>query len=318
MTKRVLVTGAAGFIGSHLSERLVERGWHVTGLDNLCDTYSRKDKESNLAGIPSGMFDFVEADIAASALLEILGGVGVVAHLAAIPGVRSSWGRSFPDYARANIIGTERLLAACAESRVERLVYASSSSIYGDTDEIPMTEDALPSPVSPYGVSKLAGEHMCHAYERSSGMQVVSLRYFTVYGPRQRPDMAFRRFCESMVAERPIRVYGDGTQSRDFTFVDDAVNATVAAIEHDSAGGVYNIGGGTRISVLDSLDILSGIVGRKADVVFEEPQKGDVLRTEADTARARSVLGFAPGTSFENGLEREFMWVRDRSGMSGG
>jgi UDP-glucose 4-epimerase len=312
MSKKVLVTGVAGFIGSHLAQRLVEKGWEVVGVDNLCETYSRQDKEKNLAEISSDGFTFIETDILDCRLEEVLRDVQAVAHLAAIPGVRTSWGKNFPIYARANIVATERLLAACVDSRIRKLVYASSSSVYGDTDEIPMTEEALPRPVSPYGVSKLAGEHLCLAYRQCYGMQVVCLRYFTVFGPRQRPDMAFRRFCEAVAGGNPIKVYGDGTQSRDFTYVSDAVEATSAAIEHDTAEGVFNIGGGSRVSVLDSLRMLSKIAGAEPEITFEDPQKGDVRLTEADTTRARSILGFDPAVGVEEGLEKEFSWVLSR------
>jgi UDP-glucose 4-epimerase len=318
MSKTALVTGAAGFIGSHLCQRLMERGWDVVGLDNLCDTYSPEDKKSNLEAISLKSLRFLEADILDCPLEELLSDVDVVAHLAAIAGVRTSWGESFAEYAHTNIIGTERLLAACAESQISKLVYASSSSVYGDTDQIPMTEDALPAPISPYGVSKLAGEHLCTAYRKNSALSVTCLRYFTVYGPRQRPDMAFRRFCEAILDGKPIRIYGDGSQSRDFTFVGDAVEATLSAIEHDGAEGIFNIGGGSRVSVLDSLEMLSSIAGTKLDIVFEKRQRGDVRLTEADTTRARSILGFAPAVGIESGLEKEFLWVRSRRDSGGG
>ncbi len=310
---RFLVTGAAGFIGSAVCERLLAQGHEVVGVDCFTDYYPRRLKEANLA--PSRdhrSFRFLEDDILDLDLPRLLGEVEVVIHLAAQAGVRASWGAEFTHYTHHNILATQALLEAAKEAGLGRLVYASSSSVYGDTDDLPMREDSLCRPVSPYGVTKLAAEHLCSLYHHNFGLDTVSLRYFTVYGPRQRPDMAFHRFIKALLTGGEIRLFGDGSQSRDFTYVDDIVEATIAAAAVPQArGGIFNLGGGARVSVNQVIAWLEEITGRRAVVRRLEVAKGDVRQTEADTSRARRVLGFAPRYHLKRGLAREVAWVEE-------
>ena len=305
-----LVTGVAGFIGSHLADALLTRGARVTGLDCFTDYYARAIKEANLSGLHGRPdFRFVETAVQRADLRRLLDGVTHVFHLAAQAGVRKSWGRDFQIYSINNVEATQALLEACVGAPVDRFVYASSSSVYGDDTPIPMREDALPRPVSPYGVTKLAAEQLCYLYHVNHGVPAVSLRYFTVYGPRQRPDMAFHRFLKAAIAGAPITIYGDGEQTRDFTYVADAVAATVAAAGRGRPGGVYNIGGGSRVSVNAVLELVGRCTGRTLDIRRDAPQKGDMRDTSADTSRARADLGFAPSVPLEPGLEEEFRWL---------
>ena len=307
-----LVTGVAGFIGSHLAEQLLVRGHAVTGLDCFTDYYPRRIKDGNLKALRGqDRFSFVESTVQAADLPRLVGGATHVFHLAAQAGVRKSWGRDFTTYTVNNIEATQMLLEACVGMSVERVVYASSSSVYGDEAEIPMKEDVPLHPVSPYGVSKLAAEQLGYLYYVNHGVPVVSLRYFTVYGPRQRPDMGFHRFLKAAIEGQPIVPYGDGEQTRDFTFVSDAVSATIAAAERGRPGAVYNIGGGSRVSVNHVLELVGRTVGRAVAVRREPPQKGDMRDTYADTSRARADLGFAPRVSLEEGLDAEYCWLRD-------
>jgi outer membrane assembly lipoprotein YfiO len=311
---KALVTGVAGFIGSHLGEALLERGAAVTGIDCFTDYYPRAVKERNLTDLVGRRgFRFVETSIQAADLDDLLGGVTHVFHLAAQAGVRKSWGRDFRTYTAQNIDATQILLDGCVGRPIERFVYASSSSVYGDEAAIPMQEDARPRPVSPYGVTKLAAEQLGYLYFVNYGVPVVSPRYFTVYGPRQRPDMAFHRFLTAARIGRSIQLYGDGEQTRDFTFVSDAVDATIACAERGVPGAVYNIGGGSRVSINAVLDIIARLAGRPLDVRREAAQKGDMRDTYADTARARRDLGFAPNTPLERGLEAEHRWISSGS-----
>lgn len=313
----VLVTGAAGFIGSQVADRLLALGHTVRGVDCFTDYYARRLKEMNLASCQGqGGFTFVEEDLLDSDLPALLGGVDAVIHLAAQAGVRRSWGAEFEVYTKNNIMATQRLLEAAKAVGLARLVYASSSSVYGDTDDLPMRESSACWPVSPYGVSKLAAEHLCRLYHKNFGVNSISLRYFTVYGPRQRPDMAFHRFIRALLEGQPIRLFGDGEQSRDFTFVGDIVEATVrAALRDDLAGQVYNIGGGSRVTVNQVISTLESITGRQAKVNRLEVAKGDVRHTEADSTRARDELGFSPRTDLRAGLEAEAAWVGDNLGL---
>ncbi len=312
-----LVTGVAGFIGSTLAGRLLDQGARVTGIDCFTDYYPRPVKEANLAtllGRPG--FHFVESTIQAADLGRLVSGATHVFHLAAQAGVRKSWGRDFDVYTTNNIEATQVLLEACVGGTIERLVYASSSSVYGDDTPLPMRETAVPAPLSPYGVTKLAAEHLCALYHANHGVPCVSLRYFTVYGPRQRPDMAFHRFLRAALASQPIVLYGDGEQTRDFTFVDDAATATASAATRGVPGRVYNIGGGSRVSVNRVLDIVGRLVGRPLDVRREEVQKGDMRDTYADTSRARADLGFAPTVTIEEGLAAEHEWMKAALGRA--
>jgi UDP-glucose 4-epimerase len=307
---KALVTGAAGFIGSHLSAALTARGADVVGLDCFTDYYPRALKEQNLAPLRARRnFQFVEAALQTADLPAVLEGVTHVFHLAAQAGVRKSWGRDFATYTSHNVDGTQRLLEAVKDRRLARFVYASSSSVYGDAVAIPMREDAVPRPVSPYGVTKLAAEHLCSLYHANYGLPAVSLRYFTVYGPGQRPDMGFHRFLRAAHLDEPITLYGDGEQTRDFTFVADAVAATVAAGDQGPPGGVYNIGGGSRVSINHVLALIERVVGRPPRVRREPDQKGDMRDTLADTTRARADLGFAPSRALESGLAAESEWI---------
>jgi UDP-glucose 4-epimerase len=310
-----LVTGAAGFIGSTLTDRLLADGLRVTGVDLFTDYYDVSLKHRNVEGARRHpAFTLLELDLG-EADLGRLPEVDVVFHQAAQPGVRASWGREFAAYTHHNVLATQRLLERYRQSKLERFVYASSSSVYGDAERYPTGEDLLPRPYSPYGVTKLAGEHLTLLYGRNFDLPVTALRYFTVYGPRQRPDMAFHRFCRAMLAGEPITVYGDGKQSRDFTFVADAIEANVRAWKRAAPQGVYNIGGGSQVEVLEAIAILESCLGVKARVRFEPRPAGDPLRTRADAARLAADLGYATSVGIADGLAAEAGWAR---GLYGG
>lgn len=307
---KALVTGGAGFIGSHLSERLLDQGATVIALDAFTDFYPRAIKEANVSGLRGRAgYRLVEEDIRDVDLGGLLDGVTHVFHLAAQAGVRRSWGSEFQVYTGLNIDATQRLLEACAGRPIERLVYASSSSVYGDDAAIPMTERALPQPVSPYGVTKLAAEQLCHLYFVNHGVPAVALRYFTVYGPRQRPDMGFHRFFSAVRAGRPVVQFGDGLQTRDFTFVADAVTATTLAAVRGVPGRVYNIGGGSRVSVREVFDLIAQITGHPVRIDPQPAQKGDMRDTYADTTRARADMGFLPSVTLNEGLRAMWRWM---------
>ncbi len=307
---KALVTGGAGFIGSHLSERLLANGAEVVALDCFTSYYPREIKEQNLFLLRGrDRYRFVEGAIAGYDLARLLDGVTHVFHLAAQAGVRKSWGRDFRMYTELNVDATQILLEACVGRPIERFVYASSSSVYGDEVRLPVMEDALPRPVSPYGVTKLAAEHLCQLYYVNYRVPTVSLRYFTVYGPRQRPDMGFNRFFRAVLDGCPVTQYGDGRQTRDFTFVTDAVTATAAAAVRGTLGGVYNIGGGSRVSLLEVFDLIGRVSGRPVTIDRQPAQTGDVRDTHADTSRAREDLGFVPSVTLEEGLRQMFVWM---------
>jgi nucleoside-diphosphate-sugar epimerase len=308
---KALVTGVAGFIGSTLAERLVADGADVVGIDCFTDYYPRPMKERNLAALRKGpRFQFLESRIQDADLPAVLDDRTHVFHLAAQAGVRKSWGRDFQIYTENNIEATQALLEACCGLRtLDRFVYSSSSSVYGDLVAMPMREDALPQPVSPYGVSKLAAEQLCYLYFANYGVPTVSLRYFTVYGPRQRPDMGFHKFLRATILGEPISVYGDGDQTRDFTFVSDAVTANVLAAARGVPGRVSNIGGGSRVSVNDVLELIGRVAGRKPLINVDQAQKGDMRHTYADTSLACADLGYAPTVGLEQGLTAEHQWL---------
>jgi len=307
---KALITGVAGFIGSTLAERLLTDGADVVGLDSFTDYYPRALKERNLSTARRHpRFRFVESTIQAAELPSLLANTTHVFHLAAQAGVRKSWGRDFGTYTDNNVDASQRLLEACVGRPLHRFVYASSSSVYGDNAAIPMREEALPQPVSPYGVTKLAAEHLCRLYFVNHGVPATSLRYFTVYGPRQRPDMAFHRFLRASLNGDPITLYGDGEQTRDFTFVADAVAATVAAGDRGVPGRAYNVGGGSRVSVNHVLELIGRLSGRPLDVRREPEQKGDMRDTYADTGLAKADLGFVPQVSLAEGIEAEYRWL---------
>jgi UDP-glucose 4-epimerase len=311
---KALVTGAAGFIASHLSGQLLDRGAEVIGIDCFADYYPRPIKEANLEALRSRPgFSFIESTIQGADLDRLLDGVTHVFHLAAQAGVRKSWGHDFQVYTANNIEATQVLLEACVGKPLHRLVYASSSSIYGDAATIPMREDAVPHPLSPYGVTKLAAEHLCHLYNANHRVPATSVRYFTVYGPRQRPDMAFNRFLKAARRGDPIAVFGDGGQTRDFTFVTDAVAGTIAAGERGVPGRAYNLGGGSRVSLNEVLDIIGRVTGQPLHIERGPAQKGDVRDTYADTSLARTDLGFQPTVSLADGLAEEYRWLASAS-----
>lgn len=311
---KAVVTGAAGFIGSHLVDSLLKEGVEVLGIDAFVPYYPRPIKEENLSlARSSPRFRLVEGTLEDLDLAPLLSGADCVYHLAAQAGVRVSWGKEFSLYSNHNVLGTQRLLEACLVVGKPRVVYASSSSVYGASPTLPLREDAVCRPLSPYGVTKLAAEHLCGLYHASHGLPVLSLRYFTVYGPRQRPDMAFHRFLKAAGEAAPIHVYGDGEQTRDFTFVEDILAATRAAASLGRPGSVYNIGGGERASVNEILKRVSEIAGRPLNLVHEEAQRGDMRDTLADTSLARRDLGFAPRVSLAEGLQKEWAWLRGRA-----
>lgn len=308
-----VVTGAAGFIGSTLCDHLLGAGHSVLGVDCFTDYYARPLKQHNIRdALTHSRFQMREDDLAAADLAPLFRGADGVFHLAAQPGVRRSWGAEFATYVRDGVLATQRVLEACRTASIPRVVYASSSSVYGNAESLPVAEDDPLRPISPYGISKHAGEELCHAYHMGFGMHIAVLRYFTVYGPRQRPDMAFHRFIKSALTGRRIEVYGDGSQTRDFTYVDDAVSGTVAAMDRGAAGGVYNLGGGARWAVRDILDAIQTIAGKPLMLEHLDAQLGDVGHTAADTTKARRELGFAPTTDVHSGLVREADWLSDR------
>jgi nucleoside-diphosphate-sugar epimerase len=305
-----LVTGCAGFIGSHLTATLLEDGATVVGIDCFTDYYPRSIKESNLSantGRPG--FRFIEQRIQDADPAGLLDGVTHIFHLAAQAGVRKSWGRDFRTYTENNIEATQILLEASVCRPIERFVHASSSSVYGDNASIPMREDALPRPVSPYGVTKLSAEQLGYLYFVNHRVPTVAMRYFTVYGPRQRPDMAFHRFIRAALRDEELSLYGDGEQTRDFTYVADAVAATIAAGTRGVPGRSYNIGGGSRVSMNHVIGIIERMADRPLRVKHETTQKGDMRDTFADTSLARQDLGFAPAVSLEDGLNAEYQWL---------
>ncbi len=305
-----VVTGVAGFIGSSLAETLLERGEQVIGIDCFIDYYPRALKEKNLQGLlANARFRFIEQNLVDVDFASLLADVDIVYHQAAQAGVRASWGKDFSIYTRNNILATQRLLEALKGTKI-KLINASSSSVYGEVVTLPMRETDIPRPVSPYGVTKLAAEHLCCLYARNYGVEAVSLRYFTVYGPRQRPDMAFHRFIKAMLRGEEIEIYGNGEQTRDFTYIQDAVSANLLAAERGHSGEVYNIGGGARITVNNVLELLERLTAKSARARYNEPQKGDVTHTYADTQKAQKELTFRPNTPLEDGLKRQIEWMQ--------
>jgi nucleoside-diphosphate-sugar epimerase len=306
---RVLLTGIAGFIGSHLGELLVREGWSVRGVDAFTDTYAPQQKRDNLAGLSrSSMVDLVAGDLVQDDLRGLLDDVDAVVHLAGEPGVPASWGTAFITYVERNVIATQRLLEAAANAGVPKFVYASSSSVYGAEDR-PLVESAVPRPLSPYGASKLAGEVLVGAYAQQRGLSTVALRYFSVFGPRQRPDMAMHRFIEALLDRRPLPVFGDGRQARDFTFVEDVVAATAAALTTPlPTGTVLNVARGDPVEVRELIDVLGDELGVDPIVEHRPPRAGDTPRTEGCADSARELLGWQPSTDLYSGLRRQIEW----------
>ena len=309
-----LVTGAAGFIGSTLAGALVEAGNEVRGVDCFTPYYDRAQKEANLTELrESPQFTFVDADLRSCDIGELLDGVDVVFHQAGQPGVRLSWADGFAEYESHNIGATQRLLEGVRHSSVQRVVYASSSSVYGNAPAFPTAEDHLPHPHSPYGVTKLAAEHLCNLYAANWGVSTVSLRYFTVYGPRQRPDMAMHRMIEATLTGGSFPLYGDGSAVRDFTFVGDAVAANVAAATADCPPGtVVNVSGGGSITMADLLELASELIGTPVPVERQPAKPGDVTRTGGALDRARDLLGWEPRIDVPTGLAAQVEWHRAR------
>lgn len=307
---RYLVTGCAGFIGSHLTDALLARGDEVAGIDAFTDYYERAIKESNLetSRTKDGL-SLVELDLARDDVEPLLDGVDGVFHLAAQPGVRGSWGNGFGRYVQDNIVATQRLFDTMANTGI-RVVMASTSSVYGNAETYPTREDVTPRPVSPYGVTKLACESLARTYAECFGLEAVLLRYFSVYGPRQRPDMAFARIIAAMLGERPFSVFGSGEQSRDFTYVGDAVEATLAAMKRGPAGIVYNVGGGSETTLNQAITVCERLADKQLTVVHEPQAHGDVRRTGADTTLAAAELGWRPRISLEEGLARQLAAAR--------
>ncbi len=304
---KCVVTGVAGFIGSSIAEALLKKGYSVVGIDCFTPYYQRSLKENNLKSL-SGDFTFYSEDILSTNLDRVLDEAEWIFHQAAQAGVRSSWGDDFSIYTSNNILATQKLLEKSKSLKsLKKFVYASSSSIYGDAETFPTPESATPKPISPYGVSKLAGEHLAELYRSEFGVPTVSLRYFTVFGPRQRPDMAFHKFIRAGLTNSLISIYGDGTQERDFTYIDDAVEANISAAQ--SGLGVYNVGGGTHATVNQVLEILGEFIG---DLKVERTsrQAGDAKKTSADTTKIKAELGFTPKWTLRDGLASEVEWLK--------
>ncbi|HHP7232574.1 MAG TPA: NAD-dependent epimerase/dehydratase family protein [Xenococcaceae cyanobacterium] len=309
-----IVTGVAGFIGSHLAEELLKKGDKVIGIDQFNDYYSPKFKRKNLSYLqkqPS--FALLEANIEDLNWLSLLEGIDVVFHQAAQAGVRASWGESFRQYTEKNLNATQIILEAAKKMpSLKRVVYASSSSVYGNAATMPTPETVCPKPVSPYGITKLAAEQMCHVYYRNFGVPVTSLRYFTVYGPRQRPDMAFHKFFKAAIENEAISIYGDGQQTRDFTFISDIVAANLAAADiPEAVGEVFNVGGGSRVVLTDILETIEKIIGKRIIKNYGEQAKGDARHTSADISKAQKILDYRPKISLEQGLTKEWQWIKN-------
>lgn len=305
---KVLVTGCAGFIGSHLTDKLLNLGYEVIGIDCFTDYYSKAIKDENLShALMDPHFTLLQDDLLD---IEQFPEVDYVFHLAAQAGVRTSWGNNFEIYTRNNIDATQKMLEYYKGTDIKKFIYSSSSSVYGDA-KLPMREESLLKPVSPYGATKLAGEHLCYLYWKSYNVPTVSLRYFTVYGPRQRPDMAIHKFIQAILNEKIINIYGDGTQTRDFTYVMDVVQANILAAENKVSGETFNIGGGDRITVNDLIEEIEQITEKKAKINYIEKQKGDVENTWADTGKAQQILGWKPKTGISEGLNKYIHYVMD-------
>jgi UDP-glucose 4-epimerase len=310
---RVIVTGAAGFIGSHLTEECLRRGWDVIAIDSLTTYYSPADKVRNAQGFarhPNCLY--LEQDLLDLDLDQLVNDAEVVFHLAAQAGVRASWGQGFDGYVSLNVTALQRMLEATRDAKgLKRFVFASSSSVYGDAEALPTSEGQILKPISPYGATKALGEHLCYLYHRAFGLSTVALRFFSVYGPRQRPDMGFHRLIEAGLSGAAFPLYGDGEQTRDFTFVDDIVEGTLASAESAPAGSVLNLGGGSRISMNEVIDLVRAEFPQLR-VERLESGRGDARDTGADIGRAREAIGFEPQTLVPEGIRRQIEWHRAR------
>lgn len=310
---KVLVTGAAGFIGSHLCERLLRDGWNVVGVDNFDDFYDPQIKRQNISEcLKNSSFQLVEADIRDSAAMEkaVSGGIEIIVHLAARAGVRPSIAQPLL-YADVNINGTMVLLEAAKKYKIAQFVFGSSSSVYGNNKKVPFSEDDnVDFPISPYAATKKAGELICHTYHHLYAINITCLRFFTVYGPRQRPDLAIHKFARLIEQGKPIPVFGDGTMMRDFTYIDDIIDGVVAAMQKCSGFNIYNLGESRPITVNDLVAQIEGALGKKAEKEYLPPQPGDVERTYADVTKAIEELGYKPRTTIERGLAEFVKWLR--------
>ncbi|MCM3440433.1 NAD-dependent epimerase/dehydratase family protein [Metabacillus halosaccharovorans] len=309
---KILVTGAAGFIGSHLCERLLKDSENrIIGVDTFIGPTPINLKEVNLQSLKNHpRFQFMEIDLLTADLENVLKEVDAIYHLAGMPGVRSSWGKDFDPYVTNNILATQRLLEVVKNKNLTKFIFASTSSIYGEKSG-KVSEDSIPAPLSPYGITKLTGEHLCQVYNKSFGVPIVVVRFFTVYGPRQRPDMAFHRFIAQILKEEPLTIYGDGTQSRDFTFISDCVEATSAVLYQDHLiGRTINIGGKERASVNEIIKILEQIAGKKAKINYTQKVNGEPKHTWADITLAQTLLNYNPKISLKEGLVKELNYIR--------
>jgi len=307
---KAVVTGVAGFIGSSLACSLIKKGYDVIGIDSFSNYYPREFKERNLKELAGNKrFKLIEGDLLEIGLSSILSDCHIIFHLSSQPGVLRSWDM-FNVYVRDNILATQRLLDAIKGKNIKKFVFASSSSVYGDCPDMPLKEESIPKPISPYGVTKLASENLVELYRKNYGIPAISLRYFTVFGPRQRPDMAFFKFIKSGILGKPIIVYGDGNQTRDFTFISEIVDANIKAGESE-AQGIFNIGGGNRITLNYAISEIERLIKKKIKIEYIESQKGDMHDTLADIEKAKKYLSFNPKTEFAFGLHQEIEWLKE-------
>ena len=313
MMNTAIVTGVAGFIGSHLAERLLENKFKVIGIDSFTNYYSKKIKENNLVFcLKNTNFTLVKEDLINTDLVTIFKKGQYLFHIAAQPGVRTSWGKQFKTYVKDNLLVTQRILE-CAKytNSFKKIVIASSSSVYGEQVGKMNEETTRLLPVSPYGVSKLAAENLSRIYAENFELPITSLRYFTVYGPKQRPEMAFMRFIVDALSNHSITIYGDGNQTRDFTYIGDVISATVATIENDTRGGILNIGGGQAVSINNVIKILEDLLGSRLTISYKSKQKGDVTHTESDISKATQILNYKPSIKIKNGLLQQIKYVKN-------
>ncbi len=307
-----LVTGAAGFIASHLCRRLLNEGFKVVGIDSFTDFYPKRIKEKNIKPLKKEKnFEFIAEDLNDLSLKRILKKTDYVFHHAAQAGVRTSWGDNFSVYLKNNIEATQKLLEAAKNLNLKKFIYASSSSVYGNSPDLPMSETSPLYPFSPYGVTKLAAENLCLLYCKNYGVPSISLRFFTVYGPGQRPDMAFHKFFKAIVKGKQISVYGNGNQTRDFTYIDDVIDANFSSLKKGKVGEIYNIGGGTRKKLMDIFPLLENICQKKVRIVRQETQKGDMPHTFANIEKARKDLNYSPQIKLRDGLKEEWLWTKN-------
>lgn len=313
--KTAIVTGVAGFIGSHLAEKLIENKINVIGIDCFTDYYSKEIKIKNISNLVKNKnFSLVEKDIIDFDLSNIIKKSQYLFHEAAQPGVRASWGRQFEVYVKNNIMTTQKILeSAKKEKCLDKIILASSSSVYGNQEGAMNEDNTLTRPVSPYGATKLATENLGNIYAENFDLPIISLRYFTVYGPKQRPDMAFSKFFKSNINGNEIEIFGDGAQIRDFTYISDVIEANILAMNSLCKTGIFNIGGGSVHSINEILDMIEKITGKENIIKNKAKQKGDVFRTEANIVKAKKILNYNPKVAIEKGLEKQHQWILDNS-----